>query len=582
MGKSRGRPAARRPTPGRVLRRRPVTEEPAEARTTRQDLLRANTALRSELTVLQQRHKASDRAKAEYLDLFDFAPVTYAMLNTSGILLNVNMAGCRLLGIDRAHLIGHPLLAHVAPADRRELLDHLRRCRTTAGVVESEMRLVSRTDGPILCRVYSKRCRNGEMGVFPTVLIDERERIVLDNARIAAELARAHAEYEARTAAEVGATKDRFLAAVSHELRTPLTPALIAAGRLAAAEHLPDGLRRLADTIVRNIEVEARLIDDLLDVARINRHRLDLRLEVLDVHDVLLEAAEICRHAVDAGQITFQMHLGATAHHVRGDRERLRQVFWNLLNNAIKFTDAGGRVILASVEASEGLIRIIVRDTGAGMSAEVLGRLFAPFEHAPDGRASRRGLGLGLAICSGIVQAHEGRIWATSDGPGCGSQIAVELRTVEVPLQDAHVESPVRDRLDGAAPATAHAASTESTEARPLRVLLVEDDADTREMLSMFLAEYGYRVEVAASVFAAIRRLEEPWDILVSDIGLPDGTGLDVARRARDAVRPPARLVALTGYGTGDDVNATREAGFDRHVVKPVDLDALLEALAMR
>jgi signal transduction histidine kinase len=166
--------------------------------------------------------------------------------------------------------------------------------------------------------------------------------------------------------------KDRFLNIVSHELRTPLTPALFAATRLTSWEGLPEQAKRLAVTIKRNIEYEARLIDDLLDVARINRNRITLRLDTLSAHEVVHEAVAICAAAAHAKQVTISTDLLADAHHLHADRARLRQVFWNLLNNAIKFTDAGGSVSIRSSNLREGILRVSMRDSGAGMAPEVL------------------------------------------------------------------------------------------------------------------------------------------------------------------------------------------------------------------
>jgi CheY-like chemotaxis protein len=215
---------------------------------------------------------------------------------------------------------------------------------------------------------------------------------------------------------------------------------------------------------------------------------------------------------------------------------------------------------------SDDVGRVAVRDTGAGMSPTVLETLFSPFEHQAIHNESRSGLGLGLAICKGIVGAHQGQIWASSEGPGRGSTFAVELRTV-----------------------TAEAGSDVS-EAEPLqrqdiigdskrRVLLVEDDADTGEMLSLFLFHNGYEVEVASTLSAGLNRLDETWDVVLSDLGLPDGSGLEIARRAQKSLNPPTRLIALTGYGTSHDIKATEEAGFDEHLVKPIDLEKLIHVL---
>jgi CheY-like chemotaxis protein len=259
--------------------------------------------------------------------------------------------------------------------------------------------------------------------------------------------------------------------------------------------------------------------------------------------------------------------LSASSHHVRGDDGRLRQVFWNLLNNAIKFTDAGGTVVVRSHDL-DGAIRMSIRDSGVGMDATLLDHLFSPFERGPVRTGSRSGLGLGLAICKGIVAGHGGQIRATSEGPGCGSTFTVELATVQSAAAAEH-DPPVHRDPPPLTPVTG-----------PQRVLIVEDDEDSREMLTLFLSHQGYTVEVAPSLHAALGRLAEGWDVVMSDIGLPDGSGLDVARHARRLSNQPCRLIALTGYGATADIDASREAGFDDHLVKPIDLDQLLAAMA--
>ena len=534
------------------------------------ELRKANQELDNQIRELRKSQRDLQEARAHYADLFDFAPVTYALLDNVGIVLQVNLAGCRLLNVDRRHVVGHPLLAFVVQEDRHELLEHLRRCRRAKGVVESELRLSSPGSVATTCRVFSKRTSYAERDAFPTVIIDQTEHLGLDEARLTAERRQETAERAAESARAESAAKDRFLNIVSHELRTPLTPALFAASRLTAWEGLPEQAKRLAGTIKRNIEFEARVIDDLLDVARINRNRITLRLGTFDAHDVVQEAVAICASAAQAKEVTVSPSLLADEHHVHADRTRLRQVFWNLLNNAIKFTDAGGSVIIRSSVVREGMLRVSIRDTGAGMTPDVLENLFSPFDRQligarPVDQDSRAGLGLGLAICKGIIGAHGGQIWATSEGPGHGSTLGVEIATAPAAAAG---EQPSSVALEGS-----------SATVRPLRMLVVEDDADSSEMLATFLSQCGHYVEVATSVAIALGRLDEHWDVILSDIGLPDGSGLEIARRAREVAQRPQRLIAFTGYGSSDDIIASREAGFDDHVVKPIDLDRLLSAL---
>jgi PAS domain S-box-containing protein len=538
------------------------------------ELWTANQELRIKIGEFRHRQQSLEEVR-RYVDLFDFAPVTYALLDTVGMIVNVNLAACRLLNVQRRHLVGHPFLGFVVQEDRRQLLEHLRRCRRDTGIVESELRVAAQgSSTAVTCRLFSKRAVYDKQDTFPTVIIDQTDHMVLNEARLIAERQRATAEQAAESARAESAAKDRFLNIVSHELRTPLTPALFAASRLTSWEGLPDEARRLAQTIKRNIEFEARLIDDLLDVARINRNRLSLRLDTVDAHEVVRDAVAICAAVAQTKQVTVTLSLMAGAHHVKADRARLRQVFWNLLHNAIKFTDAGGGVVIRSTNIGDTALRVSVRDSGAGMAADVLENLFAPFDrrpvvnHEPNGEESRAGLGLGLAICKGIVAAHGGQIWGTSEGPRQGSTFGVELATTDARASEAGGgRSPVEPE-------------TSRVPERSLRVLVVEDDPDSGEMLALFLSHYGHHVEVASSLSAATSKLEEHWDAVLSDIALPDGSGLDVARRVRQMSQPPERVIALSGFGSNDDIRASLEAGFDDHLVKPIDLDQLLLALA--
>lgn len=532
------------------------------------ELRRVNRELNTQIRGLREHQRNLEHARAQYTDLFDFAPVTYTLLDGVGMVLAINLAGSRLLTLERARVVGHPLLGFVLQADRRGFLEHLRQCRSGTGIVESELRFATDGEGHVTCRLYSKRAHQDGQAVFPTVIVDQTERLALDEARLAAERQRDEARRAAEVAEAANAAKGRFLNTVSHELRTPLTPALFAASRLAEWDGLSDDARQLAVTIQRNIEYEARLIDDLLDVARISRNRISLRLETLDVHEVVGEALRICEPIASGKNVTLTPHLVASTHHVRADRARLRQVFWNLLINAIKFTDDGGQVIVRSGNAEDASIRISIRDTGAGMGPDQLQKLFAPFDRVSPPMDSRSGLGLGLALCKGIVSAHGGQISAASQGPGSGSTFEVELATAPPP-------APVETQ----APRSAEKDTPAGRAERTVRVLLIEDDPDSREMLAMFLSHYGYGVEAVSSLTAGVTRLGEPWDIILSDIGLPDGSGLEVARRAQRLSRRPRRLIALTGYGSSDDIQASRQAGFDDHVVKPVDLENLLRTL---
>jgi signal transduction histidine kinase len=379
----------------------------------------------------------------------------------------------------------------------------------------------------------------------------ERERLVR-------ELETQHARLEAANHA-----KDRFLAMLSHELRTPLTPVMSLASSLAERNDLSPELREDFETILRNVTLEATLIDDLLDITRISRGKLQLHAGDVDVHDLLRNALQICGPDGLEKGVEVSLELGAARHFVRGDAARLSQAFWNLIKNAIKFTPSGGKVVIRSVDLPRERLRVEVTDTGVGIAAESLSRIFEAFEQG-DASITRQfgGLGLGLAISKTLVEAHGGHIGASSDGAGRGAQFTVELQAVH-PVEAPETE-PGEGR-DGAA--------------RRLKILLVDDHVDSARVLQKLLRADGHEVETATSLAGARRRLiETAVDLLISDVGLPDGNGLDLMRAVPGEA--PMKGIALSGYGSDDDVRRSLAAGFATHLTKPVPISRLRQAIA--
>ena len=416
-----------------------------------------------------------------------------------------------------------------------------------------------------------------------------------------AELERARREAESASRA-----KDEFLAVLSHELRTPLTPVLTAAQAMEQDPEVPESLRATAGMIRRNVELEARLIDDLLDLTRISRGKLRLDFARTDLQEQVKNVVEILEHDARAKGVELVVVLAARRHHVRADPARLQQVAWNLLKNAIKFTPEHGRVTVATSDAPDGQILLEVIDTGFGIDPEVLPTIFDAFKQG-SGEVTRQfgGLGLGLAITHVLVHLHGGTITAESPGPGRGSRFAVHLPTVAEPSRS---RSPKRHNHGGSAGAgsglghvagsgladvvgsglsdaaigssgLANAAATAAANAarrHRRRILLVEDHDDTAHVMSMVLQHQGHTVRRAGTVAAALQAAQaEPFDLLISDIGLPDGSGLDLMRQLRHRLRQPVRGIALSGFGMDDDITRSRDAGFEEHLTKPVSLDVL-------
>jgi PAS domain S-box-containing protein len=370
--------------------------------------------------------------------------------------------------------------------------------------------------------------------------------------------------------------KDQFLATLSHELRTPLTPVLATAAAMLEQPETPEPIREVMEMIRRNVNLEVRLIDDLLDLTRIRGGKLHLKREAVDAHELIPRVLDICRHDPRAAGIRLVLDLAARRHDVEADPIRLQQVLWNLVRNAIQFTPEGGTITIRTRDGSGGAegdptgssrdaLIIAVSDTGIGIAPEVLPRIFALFEQGSDSSARRSGgLGLGLTITRSIVEQHGGRLVATSEGEGRGATFTIALPTVSAAAMVPTIEPIGPDRPDGQ---------------RPLRILLVDDNADTRTYLAMILTRRGHDVRTAEDVESARRVIAgEDIDLLISDIELPDGTGLQLIQELRVTARP-APAIALSGFGSSDDVEISRSAGFAFHLMKPVDLSALESAI---
>jgi PAS domain S-box-containing protein len=356
--------------------------------------------------------------------------------------------------------------------------------------------------------------------------------------------------------------KDHFLAALSHELRTPLSPVVLTIAAMESDPDLPVRFRKNVAMIRRNIELETRLIDDLLDLNRVTSGKMHLQVQPTHMHAVLAQAIQTCASETAAKKLNIQLDLHADNDLVNADPARLQQIFWNFLRNAAKFTPEGGSIFIRT-ENIGAIARLEVRDTGVGIEPEFLPKVFDAFEQG-DSKITRQfgGLGLGLAICKAIMDIHGGAIRAHSDGPGRGATFTVELPVAFITEQEVVAAQPLRYKgPDG-----------------HLRVLLVEDHPDTREVLVKLLNAANYAVKAASSVEAALHlAASEGFDVVISDLGLPDGTGYDLMRQLRD--RHGIKGIALSGYGMEQDQRRSREVGFLDHVVKPVDVNQLVAVI---
>jgi PAS domain S-box-containing protein len=380
---------------------------------------------------------------------------------------------------------------------------------------------------------------------------------------------------QAKTAAESASrAKDEFLAALSHELRTPLNPALLIASESADNHELPEEVRSHFETIRKNIELEARLIDDLLDLTRITMKKMVLNRNVTDVHRILVDALATVQADQLEKNILLEVSLDATPSLVVGDAIRLQQVFWNVLKNAVKFTPANGRIKVETAIGGDSQLLIKVTDTGIGMNADELARVFSAFaqgDHARTGSSHKfGGLGLGLAISKNLIELHSGKITAQSAGSGLGSSFLLELplaKEIKATNETEQVPKPKTSVFLG-------------KDSVQLSILLVEDHEITRTVLAQLLTRRNYKVVTADSITRAraIAR-QDKFDLLISDIGLPDGNGNDLMKELHENYG--LKGIALTGYGMEEDIARGKAAGFVTHLTKPVLIQSLENALTM-
>lgn len=413
--------------------------------------------------------------------------------------------------------------------------------------------IIERPDGRrmhVLVNIDPLRDAAGRITGAVNAFTDITERKQTEQALLAAKADLEHAN----------SAKDAFIAKLSHELRTPLTPVVASLSAIARDPHLPGNLREDMALLQRNIGLQVLLINDLLDVTRIVSGKLELRQQPVNVADIVHDVGRMLATDLEARAQRLVVSAPEPCW-VRADASRLHQVFWNLIKNAIKFSPDHGQITV-EMRSDATHTHIAVRDHGRGIDAADLPRLFRAFEQGASAHGFG-GLGLGLAICRGIIEMHGGTIAAASQGLGHGATFTVTLPTCAAPA-DAAVPGALRPAV---------------VDLRALRILLVEDHADTARMMTRLLQAEGHTVtsapDVAAGVSAA---LTGDFHVLMSDLSLPDGTGYDLMRRITAAGKH-LRGIAVSGHGSPADVQRSLEAGFIEHITKPVHFDALQQAL---
>jgi two-component system CheB/CheR fusion protein len=545
-----------------VTKMAPKEAKPAP---TGEDRLRQELEIHQMELELQNEELRNARVELEagldrYTQLFDFAPIGYATLGPDGTIRELNHAGASMLFETRMRLIGRRFVHLIAPYDRALFNDLLR------NVLQSDTREVREFD---LLRIGEERTvvrftAVTLAGAVPTILLAYED--ITTEKRAEERLLRADAALR-----EADRRKDEFLAILSHELRTPLS-ALLLHGQLLRHGNLSDEKRqRAVEAIERAARTQARLVEDLLDISRIVAGKMSMRMEAVSLTNVIRQAVEGVTEAALKKRVDIIVDLPRTLSPMTGDAERLRQAVANLLTNAVKFTPTAGEVRLRVHEA-QGRVQIQVQDTGAGFDPAFLPQIFDRFSQA-DRTVTRStgGLGLGLSIARSIVEAHHGSIRAVSPGRGKGSTF-----TIVLPVDGALEAGVTRPSVPASRPDTKNI--------HGLRLLVVEDDDGTRETLTEVLTLAGADVRGAEGSEEAMRVLRDfQPDVFVCDIAMPGEDGCSLLQRVRaygGLSGGSVRAVALTAFATDEDRARTREAGFETHLVKPVDLDDLVAAVA--
>ena len=455
-------------------------------------------------------------------------------------------------GVPIESLLGYGYVAHMHPDDVSHKLRLWNAARETGSPFEAEYRLrgVSGTYRWQLTRALPNRDVSGAITKWYGSVVD------VDDKRRAEEALR-----------EVDRRKDEFLAMLAHELRNPLAPICHALTVQSRSED-PEVWTEMRQTMERQVQHLVRLVDDLLDVSRLTMGRITLRQEPVDVRDIVSDALETCREAIEAKQHHVTSRVPSEALVVDGDRIRLVQILTNILNNAVKFTESGGEIDIAASRTGD-VVEMCVRDSGVGISAERLPQIFDLFSQSdPSPDRAHGGLGVGLTLARRLVDMHAGELTASSAGSDRGSEFRIALPALAT-TTIRQTAPPLQPAASATKPPTA------------LRVLVVDDHVDATRALKRLLLVMGHQVTIAHDGKSGIEMAsrDRP-DVILLDIGLPQMDGYSVARHLRSLPHfVTTRIIALTGYSAEEARQNVRRAGFDQHLVKPVDADELEAAL---
>jgi PAS domain S-box-containing protein len=538
-----------------------------------QELATYKEETRVQTDQLIEAQRQLEESRDRYADLYESAPLAYLTLDHEGIIRDVNLTGASLLGEDRQGTLDRPFVRFLAPADRRKWLDHVHGWSYEPGRQSTCELTLDRPDSPnepILVEVISRPVERDDGMVYRVALVDltEQKRAEQEirrlNASLEERVRQRTTELEAanKQLRDADRRKNDFLAMLGHELRNPLAGiangvALLKLGQLENEDH--QEAVRIMDRQLANMTA---MLNDLLEASRVTLGKIQLHKQIQDLNDVVASVIEDCCDTIAASH-RLKVRLCDRQCRIECDRARIEQIIVNLVQNAAKYTDPGGS-ILVEVNHADGEARLDVIDTGCGMTEELCQRAFDLFSQA-DTTIDRAagGLGIGLTMVKNLAEMHGGRVECSSDGPGKGSRF-----TVWLPVY-------VGTEPIGGMPAAVQ------DDARALSVVVVEDDADSAHLLKLLLERWGHRVELShtgPSGFESIHRLQP--DVAVIDIGLPELDGFELAQRLRQTFPcDQMLLIALTGYGSHEDRQRARDAGFNQHLTKPVSPNQLRDAL---
>jgi len=494
--------------------------------------------------------------------LNDYAVI---LLDRHGVVRDWNRGATAIFGWTREQMLGSEVGRLFTEQDRAAGAPEQELAAARRHGSASDDRWLRRADGSVLradgvlTALHDPDEHGGEVNGFCKIVRDGTRAY---EAAEALRLAKDEAE-------QANLTKDRFLAVLSHELRTPLSPIASAAQLLEQEAVVPAKYRELLPMIRRNVALEARLIEDLLDLTAISAGKVTLKLAPVDVRRLVDVVTTMVGESVRDKRIALTTLWSATRNRVLGDEARLQQVLWNVVRNAVKFTPEDGRIEL-HVDNDGSRLRIRCIDSGIGIAQDAQDKIFSAFEQA-DQEVSKRfgGLGLGLSIAQGLVAQHGGTLAVASPGVGQGATFTLMLETLSdaslcaTAGADAGVDTDASTAQVGATAARPPAAASAE---HPLRMLLVEDNEDAAFAMTMAFEYYGYEVTHAPTLRRALAVASEAaFDVVVTDLGLPDGNGIELGQ----AIGHRVPLIALSGFGSTEDLRRTAEAGFAEHLVKP-------------